>query len=316
MSADSPNPEPTEAEIIASLAADDEPEPEAAQEQPEGEAEPAEQEQQEQDEPGEEPPEFWSAERKALWGKIPAEFRGPIREHYEEATRATNKKLEDAALRANKAEESAKAALAEREQLAGWWQANGPGFSAMFQSKWAKILTPELAKDNPGEYVRLKAEHDAEKAVLDQAQHVHHQEVQKAQQRAEQAHQQVRAAEHSKLATKFPKLFGTTEAATKTYGELSQFLSDMGIPGDRIKDVYEAPVVEIVKMAYELKQLQAKARTATKSEQAASSASTTPMRVKPGASRGANQGNDRVRQAEERLRNGTATDEDLRWAFR
>lgn len=315
-------PPPTEAAIIASMGADvDEPEVVAAvdaqgdevvTEQGEPEAEQPEAEL----DPADEPPEFWSAERKAQWSKITdPEIRAAIKGHVEDANKAINGKMEQAAQARKAAEEAARVHIANQEQLAEWWKANGQRIGQMVAGKWAGVDWNDLAANNPGEWARLRQQYESEMGQVREMQTRHEAEVKAVETRREQAHMQERAAEHEKLAKKYPGEFAG-EKAQKTYDTLSKYLLEQGIAPDRLKGIYEEAVVSTVMKAYKYDQLQAKAKGVTTPAQTAQPASMTPRRVAPGAARPANQGSDTERQAVERLRKGEATEDVLRFAFR
>lgn len=251
------------------------------------------------------PPEFWSAERKALWSKITdPEVRAAIRDHVGEVSTATARKLQENATKVREAEESAKAALSNQNQLAAWWQQNGQTIQRMVMGKWASVNWNQLAADHPAEYVRLKAEYEGEQNALRQMSERHDQEVKARDQRLQAAHKQERAGEHAKLATKYPNEFGA-EKAEATYRTLSDYVLKHGISPDRLEGIYEAPVVEIIRKAYKYDQLQAKARTVTTPKQPAQSATTTPTRVAPGpAARSGNPEGEAKRQAIQALKSG------------
>jgi hypothetical protein len=310
---------PTEAAIIASMGADaDEPEVAAVNEQgDEVVTEPSEPEaEQVEVDPADEPPEFWSAERKALWAKIQdPEIKAAIRGHVDDASKAINGKMEEAAKARKAAEDAAKQHIANQEQLAEWWKTNGQHIGQMVQGKWAGVDWNDLAANNPGEWARLRQAYESDMAKVRDMQTRHQAEVQAVETRRQQSHLQERAAEHEKLAKKFPGEFAG-EKAQQTYDTLSKYLLEQGIAPDRLKGIYEEAVVTTVLKAYKYDQLQAKAKGVTDPKQTAQPASTTPKRVTPGAARPANQGSDSVRQAEERLRKGDATEDVLRLAFR
>jgi hypothetical protein len=314
-------PPPTEAAIIASMGADAEEREVTAPVDAQGDevvtetAEP-EAEQTLEPDPNDEPPEFWSAEKKEIFRTLTPEAKAAVREHYEEATRSTNRKIEEAALARKAAEDAARQHQANQEQLASWWQVNGQRIGQMVAGKWAGVDWNDLAANNPGEWARLRQQYESEMGQVREMQTRHEAEVKAVEQRREVAHRQERAAEHEKLAKKFPKEFGTPEVAQKTYDSLSKFLLDRGVAPDRLSGIYEEAVVSIVKDAYDMAQIRAKAKGLTNPAQTAQPASTTPRRVTPGAARPANQGSDTERQALERLRRGESSEEIERWAFR
>lgn len=321
MSAEADNtPAPlTEADIIASMGADDPAEavvaPAAgADEVDEAVTGESEAEVEADPDPADEPPEFWSAEKKEIFRTLTPEQKTAVREHYEEATRSTNKKIEEAAVARKAAEDAAKQHIANQEQLAAWWQTNGQRIGQMVQGKWAGVDWNDLSANNPGEWARLRQQYESEMGQVRDMQVRHDAEVKAVETRRLQTHQQERAAEHEKLAKKFPEF--TAEKAQGTYDTLSKYLLEQGIAPDRLKGIYEEAVVSTVLKAYKYDQLQAKAKGVTDPKQAAQPASTTPKRVTPGAARPANQGSDSERQALERLRKGDQSEEIMRLAFR
>lgn len=194
------------------------------------------------------PPEFWSKEKKALWEKADPELRQAILDHDKEARGSANKRIEEAATQRKEAERQSQEAIAVREQLAAWWKQTGPVLAQQFQSKW-NIDWQALAKDDPARYVALTAQRDQEAATLSETIKRHEAEVQASDQRATQALQATKRAEHEKLATEMPEFFGKPEVAQKTYDELSTYLQGEGIPADRIPNIYEASVIKIAHKA-------------------------------------------------------------------
>lgn len=270
-------------------------------------------------EDGDEPPEFWSAERKALWTKVTdPEVRAAIRDHVRDVSVATARKLEENAGKVRAAEEGAKAALVAQERDVQWWADNGPLVQQIIEGEFAHIDWNKLSAENPAAWAQAKQAKEQRDRWLQGIvqRHVQGQEQIKA--RQQRVEQEARVAEHQKLATRYPKEFGTTEAAQRTYDVLSQYLAKNGIPGERIRQVYEAPIVEIVRKAYKYDQLQAKAREVTIPKPLAQPASKTPTRIVPGASqRQANPQDEATRQAMERLRSGgRLTREEAAAAFR
>lgn len=249
------------------------------------------------------PPEFWSKERKAEWAKItdPA-IRAAIKDHYEEANKAIGGKMEEAARARKEAETKAQQFEQERAQSVAWWQQAGPALQKAIQGKWAGVNWNEMAANNPAEYVRLKAEYDTEVGQFNELAQRQARETQAVAERAKEYHQQVRAAEHQKLAAKFPKEFGG-EKAQETYNTLSKFVLEHGVSADRLEGIYEASVVEIIQKAYKYDQLQAKAKEVTTPKLNQQNAATTPKRVAPGAAnRSANPEGEASRQAIHALR--------------
>lgn len=311
---------PPEEVIAEEAAADDEGgtpplDPNKVKAEGEGEPEP----EAEDDDP---PPEFWSKERKAEWKKItdPA-IRAAIRDHYDEATRATSAKIEEAAKARKDAEEKAKKFEAEQAQSVAWWTQAGPQIQAMLASKWSHF-TPEyrkqLADENPAQSVKEEAAFRVDQENWDAMRTRQQKEVAEVARRAKEAHQSERAAEHAKLAAKYPTEFGDPKKAQEKYNTLSAFLVEHGCPPDRLEGIYESFVVEVVDMAYKYKQLQSKAKEVTNPKPAQQNAARTPTRVAPGAAaRSANPSGEAERQAIQALRSGgKLTAEQMAVAFR
>jgi len=275
-------------------------------------------EQEAEADPYAEPPEFWSAERKALWEKIAdPDARKAIHEQEKERVTATNKKIEETALERKTASEKAALLEQERDQLAAWWKDTGPKLAGAFRSKWDATDWNKLSAENPAEYVRLRQEFDNDSALIRQAAEKHSGEMEAANKRAASALQASKRAEHEKLATKRPEHFGKPDVAQKTYDELRDFLVERGVPNERITNIYEEAVVGIALDAM-LYQKAQKAAAAAKANPAPSTTATqTPRRIAPGASsRSQPNGSTAHRQALERLNNGDRlSDEDTRLLF-
>jgi hypothetical protein len=266
-----------------------------------------------------EPPEFWSAPKKALWDKITdPEVRAAIKEHTKEVGVASNRRIEEHAAKARAAEESSKAAIAKQEQDMAWWQQNGPIISTIIEGEFAGIDMDRLAKENPAQWAEVKQAKEARQNWLNQVgAHLQNNQRQVEERRATQ-HQAERVAEHSKLAAEFPKEFGTPEASKRTYDALGAYAVKNGIAPERVNAIYESNIVKILRKAYKYDQLQAKAREVTTPKPPETSASKTPTRVAPGARvTGPTPQSDAVRLANERLRNGEhLSREEAGWAFR
>lgn len=281
---------------------DGEGEGQAQQQEQQGEEQ---QQQEQQPSPYDQAPEFWSAERKALWERITdPDLRQALHEIDQERVTATSKKIEEAALERKTASEKLQTFEQERDQLAAWWKDTGPKIAAAFQSKWARIDWNQLSAENPAEWARLRQEYDNDAALIRQATEKHQDEIRKADQRAAGALQESKRAEHDKLAKAYPDHFGKPDVAQKTYDELGDYLAKQGVPADRIPNIYESYVVGVALKAMLYDRAQAAAKAA-KGQQQQDTAQQTPRRIPPGASTKGqpNQGND-YRQARERLNNG------------
>lgn len=255
------------------------------------------------------PPDFWSAEKKALWAKVTdPEVKAAIKEHVAEVARGTARKLEENAAKVRQAEESAKAALAKQDEVVNWWNQNGPVFQQLLQGKYAGYDLDKLAQENPAEWARVKQAQEQDQRWIQGVFQQHQAQMQQVQQRQAEEMQAARWSEHQKLAQEYPREF-SPENSKRTYEALGKFLLDAGIPPERINGIYEAPVVKLVMDAYKYKRLQAKAREVTAPKPLQVPASKTPTRVAPGAQRQANPEGDAARQAVERLRSGVRSSE-------
>lgn len=269
---------------------------------------------QEQPDPYAEPPEFWSAERKELWGKItdPA-IRQALHENEKERIASTNKKIEETSLAKKSLEEKVQTFTQERDQLANWWKDMAPKLGQAFQSKWAGVDWQRLSVEDPARYVQAKAAYDQEFGLFQQAAQRHQTEITAANQRAEAALNDSKRAEHAKLVDQFPDHFAG-EKAQKTYDELGGYLLKQGVPAERVPHIYESFVVGVAlkAMLYDKAQAALKAGKPTTATQ-------TPTRVPPGPARnrGGNQsGAETRRQAEQRLSTGqTLSDDDVATLF-
>lgn len=313
---------PTQEAEIAAWAADDTPEPDAPQPQQADDGEP--QPDAEPQDGGDDAPEFWSTDAKALWGKLKdqPELRAALKDMNAKERRAVATKFEEASERAKEAEAAKTKAAADIDHVAKWFQENGPSFIQTIQGRWA-AWTPEnqqaLARENPAKYVELKAMYEADMArASDFARKGN--EV-KAQQAREQAGKfaSERAASHAKLAEEMPAEFGPAKADA-TYKMLSQYLLDQGVPADRIQFIHEPFVVKTVLKAHKYDQLQAKMKAGgTQPTNGQQNATTTPRRIQPGPSANGqgNRQSDAQRQAIEALRSGKKlTPEEGALAFR
>lgn len=258
-------------------------------------------------------PEFWSAERKALWQRItdPA-ARAAIHEHEKERIAATNRKIEEAALARKALDERMQRFERERDELAQWLTEAAPRMAQTFQGRWAQYDWPKLAAENPAEFVRLSGQRDAEFAAIQQAAQRHQQELQAARGRAAQMLERTRQAEYDKLARQYPEHFAA-DKAEQTYDELGRYLAAQGVPRERIGNTFESSIVGVAlkAMLYDKAQAALRARNASASGGSAVSATQTPRRIAPGP--GTSPGHSRseaTRQAEQRLRSGQALSDD------
>lgn len=123
----------------------------------------------EPDHPAIEPPHFWSADAKARFAELPYELQLVVQENEKAGSKATTQKLEEAALAKKAADAKAEvlASLADRIEAAAQqaettfasrWQGMGP-------AAWLK-----LSRENPQQYIQLKAQYEAEHDAVQRAQ--------------------------------------------------------------------------------------------------------------------------------------------------
>jgi len=250
-------------------------------------------------------PEFWSAEDKAAWASVPPALR-PLIKKYEAQGRAyAESKAQEAAKVRHEAIEYAKQATGVVEEAAKWWQANGPKFFQSFGDKWATVDWNTLAEQNPAEWARLKQQREVEADMLQQAHARGQRDIAVANQQAEARIQEAKRSSHEQLASALPQHFGPAKA-TKTYDEVGKYLYSKGIEPARINSIHEAPIIEIALKAMLYDSAKKQASTAQPGAPN-TTAQRTPLRVAPGpAARPGSQGNERMRQASERIRRGNS----------
>jgi len=151
---------PEEEQDEAPPEAEDPDAPETASEGEGEEVEPAQ--------PAIEPPHFWSAEAKARFGELPYELQLIVQENEKAGSKAATQRLEEAALakKAADARAEALASLAERIEAAAEQAETtiANRWAGMDQAAWLK-----LSRENPQQYIQLKAQHDAEVTAVQQA---------------------------------------------------------------------------------------------------------------------------------------------------
>lgn len=118
--------------------------------------------------PAIEPPHFWSAEAKARFGELPYELQLVVQENEKAGSKATTQKLEEAtkARKAADAKAEALASLAERIEAAADQAETtfASRWEGMDQAAWLK-----LSRENPDQYIQLKAQHEAEQDAAQRA---------------------------------------------------------------------------------------------------------------------------------------------------
>ena len=227
------------------------------------------------------PPASWSAEHKAHWAKLSPETQAYVAARESERDRGVQRALQEAA-------EVKRAAESERQQVAHHLQSLIPALQQQIAGEFADIKTmadvQRLADEDPGRFARWQAKQQALQYA--NAEHQRVVERQNAEQKA--TFENARAEEHGKLAAAFPAEFGPA-AAQKTYAEIGAYLLDQGFPTERIRSIYEAGVLKIVRkaMAYDRAQAKVKAKPAPETKPA-------PKLVKPGAGEERNEGGGRI----------------------
>ena len=250
-------------------------------------------------------PEFWSTEDKAAWASVPVQLRPLIKKYDQQARAYAEGKAQEAAKVRHEAIEYAKQATGVVEEAAKWWQANGPQFFRAFGDKWATVDWNKLADENPAEWARLKQQREVESDMLQQAHARGQRDIAAANQQAQARLQEAKRTEHEKLVVQLPAYFGPAKAV-KTYDDVGKYLYSKGIEPARINAIHEAPIIEIAlkSMLYDSAKKQA---SSAQPGGLNTPAQRTPLRVAPGpAARPGSQGNERARQASERIRRGTS----------
>ena len=242
---------------------------------------------------------FWKAEDRA---KVPPELRSLVAKYEKDRIAYVNEKSRELAAERETVNSRVKEAEGVVEQAANWWKQNGPAFAQAFGNKWSQVDWNRLAEENPAEWARLKQAHDNEARLLMEADQRGQRDMTIAEQRAKVALVEAKRSEHGKLAQKYPDHFGPEKAA-KTYEELGNFLVSVGIPAERVNQIYEAPVIELALDAMRYRQAQRQASaTVQRDPTGRFTATPAPKRVQPGpAVRPGNQASEAVRQARQRF---------------
>lgn len=147
-------------DIEAPPEADDPDAPETASEEDSEEVEAAQ--------PPIEPPHFWSAEAKARFAELPYELQLVVQENEKAGSKAATQRLEEATLAKKAAEAKAEALASITERI----EAAAEQAEATFANRWAgmdQAAWLKLSRENPNQYIQLKAQHDAEMSAVQQA---------------------------------------------------------------------------------------------------------------------------------------------------
>jgi len=168
------------------------------------------------DDQGFEPPQFWDAEAKARFRELSPEHQRLVLTQAEKGVQASAKAIQEAAERAKSAEAQAQGVTALATELSEFL----PQAVSTFRSRWDGLDWLQLSQTDPGEYVRLKAMHDAE-----------HGDLQRLNAAKQTAHHEVHAAfvrtETAALATHAPDLADPVQGAVRRRN-LGAWLKDQG----------------------------------------------------------------------------------------
>jgi hypothetical protein len=278
----------------------------AAEEGEEGEEQPEEQAASEADG---EAPTFWDADDKAAWATVPPALRPLIQKYEQKRVQFEQEKGREAAQARKEAAEEVQKVSAVIEEGAKWWQANQPQFFKAFGDKWAGVDWVKLAEEDPARCQQLRIQQEQEGKLLQEAHARGQRDIEATKQREQERFNQVRLAEHEKVAAKLPEYFGTREKADKTYKELSEYLLTKGVPANVIGNIHEAPIIEMALNSMRFEKARKQASSVAKPGAANTPAARTPLRVAPGpGSQPANRVGERQRQASERFRSGRSID--------
>jgi hypothetical protein len=264
--------------------------------EPDGEEQPEEQPAAEDDGA---PPEFWSAEDKAAWASVPPALRPLIQKYEQKRVQFEQEKAREAAEVRKQATEEVQKVAGVVDEAAKWWTANGPQFFKAFGDKWAQVDWAKLAEEDPARCQQLRIQQEQEGKLLQEAHARGQRDIEATKQREQERFNQVRLAEHEKVAAKLPEYFGTREKADKTYKELSEYLLTKGVPANVISNIHEAPIIEMALNSMRFERAQKQASTVVTRDAATGkfTAKTAPTRVQPGPATRQGAGDRNVEQA-------------------
>jgi hypothetical protein len=175
--------------------------------------------------PAIEPPKFWDADAKAKFRELSPEHQAFVLTQAERGVQASAKAIQDATERAKQAEKQVEGV----KTLAAELNVFLPQALATFKSRWEGVDWLALARDDPGQHVAYKAEHDAEQQQL--------QGLHAAKQRADA---EVRAAyvrqESAALATLAPELVDPKEGPARQQ-KLIGFLKASGVSDEDLSGI-------------------------------------------------------------------------------
>lgn len=165
------------------------------------------------------PPHSWGKEDAEWFATLPRQAQEKIVSRENERDRAVSQKLNEAA-QTRKAAEEASSKLAQYAQA---FDQIATQAQQRFADKWANTDWQKLANEYPADYVRAKAEYEADQQTLHQ--------TQRAQQAAEmQSHQEFLQREGERLKEVAPELIRPENKQA-----LGKYLSDQGVPPEALK---------------------------------------------------------------------------------
>jgi hypothetical protein len=169
------------------------------------------------------PPHSWGKDDAEMFQSLPRDVQERIVQRENERDSAVSKKLNEAAETRKAAEEAA----SQFAQVAQQFDQLATHAQQRFADKWANIDWQQLAQQNPSEYVRAKAEYEADAQTV--------QQTTQAQQAAEaKAHTEFLQRETARLAELAPDL-ADPEKGGERKAELGKFLSEQGVDAEALK---------------------------------------------------------------------------------
>jgi hypothetical protein len=175
--------------------------------------------------PALEPPPLWDAEAKEKFRDLSPEHQAIVLAQTDKGDRHRAKAVQEAAERAKHAEDQARGVKVLSEEL----NTLLPEVLSTFKSRWEGMDWVTLARDDPGQYVAYKAEHDAEQVKLQGL----HAATQRANAEARAAY--VRQ-ESAALATLAPELVDPKEGPARQQ-KLIGFLKDSGVSDEDLSGI-------------------------------------------------------------------------------
>lgn len=168
-------------------------------------------------------PHSWDKEAKERFAKLDRDTQEYLVNRENERDKAVSQKLNEAAQTRKQAEEQS----SKLAQYAQQFDQIAQQAQQRFADRWQNTDWQRLAQEQPAEYVRLKAQHEADQHAV--------QQTQIAQQAAEQqAHTVFMQREAAQLAEVAPDL-ADPEKGSERKKELGQYLAKQGVTTDQLK---------------------------------------------------------------------------------